>query len=464
MTTEGMSLQVIPLGSVTVGPKSWRDSTFRSIRWADHLVRQTRAARPATCSQPRSYSASAGHAAKCSEMHSKERNKMPRSLTATSALPKSFQRIPEAPFPPSSLREQCAAASVAVAGEYMRMVRDVEVHLRRQAGRVNQEAIMLERERGHLEKMLHSLQASLEVNRRSSEGRTRRPANSETEKDGADYLLAFERRELTQLKRDLEGALRGAQSQLQALVQSSRQLLQFAAERAQVLELLPPSGSNRGCGSATQSFANADPFSPVTPECKQVLQSSASALNQSRLLRAKVREMLTGAIARQRECHRSVNDGLVKKIAETVTLEQSLTLTTAATRQAAFRKQREVNCIRHSHGRAKGPESSSDLLSREKLNRPVVQVYHRHPGTNLPEAARLIQGSAVLRRCLESSEGELLRLQRACQRLTEQLHCKRAAAQVDAAVVRMRRQQVDKRAIPVILQQWAQRRQLSCVQ
>ncbi|XP_018555559.1 coiled-coil domain-containing protein 105 [Lates calcarifer] len=468
-----MQVQSVPLGSVTIGPLSWRDGTVRSIQRAERLVRQTRAGRSVTCSRPRSSSAAAGFTPKrangtaetgedkITEEECREsrdcicKNKMLRPQTTGGMFPSGTQRMSVAPFLPTSLREQCAGASTAVASEYMRRVREVEGQLRRQAGRVTQEGVKLERERGHLERMLRSLRTDLTVNRRSSEGRTRRPSTAETERDGADYLLLFERRELAELKQDLEGALRNTLTQLQALGQSSRQLLDCASERARVLELLPHSSSAGGQSSAVQTFTKADPVSPFTPECKQVLESSTLTVNQSQLLREDIRQMLTSAITRQKAAHCAVNDGLVKKIAETISLQQNLTLMSAATRQAMFRKQREINCIRHSHDRAQGPEYSGDKLSREKLNRPLVQVYQRHPGTQLPEAAHLIQGSAVLRQCLMSSEGELARLQRACLQLLDDLHGKRAAAQVDAGVIRMRRQQVDKRALPSFLQQGA---------
>nr|XP_046256006.1 coiled-coil domain-containing protein 105 [Scatophagus argus] len=479
-----MQVQSVPLGSVTIGPRSWSDGTIRSIRRAQRLVRQTRAGRFGTCSRPRSCSAAAGFtpqltdgAAETTEEkisgegcgESRDSicdNKMSRPQTTGAMFPSGSQRTSTAPFPPTSLREQCAAASAAVASEYMRRVREVEGQLRRQAGRVSQEGVKLERERGHLERMLRSLTADLTVNKRSSEERTRRPSTAETDKDGADYLLLCERRELAQLKQDLDGALRNTLTQLQALSKCSRQLLDCASERVRVLELLPHSSPAGGHSSAAQTFTRTDPIGPFTPGCKQALESSAVTVNRSQQLRGNVRQMLTSAIARQKAVHRTVNDGLVKKVAETVSLQQHLTLTSAATRQAMFRKQREINCIRHSHDRAHGPEYSGDLLSREKLNRPLVQVYHRHPGTQLPEAAHLIQGSEVLRRCLMSSEAELARLRHACQQLQEDQRGKTAAARVDAAVIRMRRQQVDKRAVPSFLQQGACRSQLSlsCVQ
>ncbi|XP_041843873.1 coiled-coil domain-containing protein 105 [Melanotaenia boesemani] len=461
-----MQVQLVPLGSVTIGPQSWRDGTVRSIQRTERLIRQTRAGWSAACSWPRTVSFSPkrinsspktdGEKISAEERHSSVfRNKTTRPKTTGAMFPSGSHRGSVAPFPPTSLREQCAAASVTVAREYMRRVREVEGQLRRQAARVTEEATKLERERSHLERTLRSITSNLTVNRRSSEGRRKRPATTETEKDGADFLLLWERRELLQLKRDLEAAMRSTLTQLQALAESSRQLLDCAGERALVLELLPHSSSAGGDQSPAQTSNKTDPISPFTPDCKQVLDSSSLTVNQSQLLRENIRQMLTSAIARQNTAHRTVNDGLIKKIAETVNLQQTLTMMSAAAKQAMFHKQREVNFIRYSHDRAQGPECSSDVLSREKLDRPLVQVYQRHPGTQLPEAAHLIQGSAVLQSCLKSSEGELAKLQHACQQLQDNLRGKRAAAQVDAAVVCMRRHQADKRAVPSFLQQGA---------
>ncbi|XP_029928060.1 coiled-coil domain-containing protein 105 [Myripristis murdjan] len=458
-----MQVLSVPLGSVTIGPRSWRDGTVRSIRRAERMVGQTWARQPGTSVRPRScaagFSPQRTDAEEAEDKIAEEecgnrrdsicKTKMSRpQTTGTMAT----QRTCVAPFPPPSFREQCAGASVAVAAGYMRRVREVEGRLRRQAGRVTQEGTKLQREKGHLERMLRSLRADLQVNRKSMEWRSKRPSTAETERDGADYLMECERRELAELKHDLEETLKDTLSQLQALGQCSRQLLACASERARVLELLPLSGTPP---PSSQTFTKSDSVGPFTPECRHVLESSALTVSQSQSLRENIRQVLSSAIARQRAAHHTVNDGLVKKIAETIALKQSLTLMSAATRKAMFGKQKEINCILHSHGRAQGPVYSGDILSREKLNRPLVQVYQRHPGTGLPEAARLMQGSAVLRRCLTASEGELARLQGVHLQLQDDLQGKSTAAQVDSAVVRMRRQLVDRRAMPTFLQQGA---------
>ncbi|KAJ8290154.1 hypothetical protein GJAV_G00009350 [Gymnothorax javanicus] len=342
-----------------------------------------------------------------------------------------------APFPPPCLREHCAEASVKVAAEYMREVRRVEGQLRRQACKVGQEGIKLERERGYLERMLRSLRKDLVVNQKSMEVRVLRPPPAETVRDGADALLDCEKKELCELKAQLEGTLRDTLNQLQALSQCSKLLLECASERSCVLDLLPLSGvhSAGGQSTASQFTTKPDPTGPYTPECKQAMETSSLGLTQSQSLREKIRSLIGEALARQKSARRLVNEGLVKKISETVSLKQHLTLSSASARQAVHRKQRQVDCIQHSRDRSAGPVSSADLLSRERLDRPMVQVYNRHPGTQLPEAMLLVQGGAVVQRCLLSSHGQLTQLRDAQLKLSEDMRAKGAAAQVDSSIM-----------------------------
>uniref|UniRef100_A0AAV2MGD5 Uncharacterized protein n=1 Tax=Knipowitschia caucasica TaxID=637954 RepID=A0AAV2MGD5_KNICA len=330
----------------------------------------------------------------------------------------------------------------------MRAVQEVEANLRRRASRVAQEGVRLHRDQELMEATLRSLQSGLMLNQANSRQRTKRPEGAET--------VSTEDQDTQGTKTvSTEGQeTRGYWDPYsKSLSSCCARLVACASERARVLDLLAPSVCRRVPGRPAPKWTKADPTSPYTPECKEAADRSSSAVLESQHLRTSIRQQLHHALLRQRAAQQAVNDGLLKKVAETVTLQQSLSVMCGATRQATFRKRREKALILHSHGRTQGPEYSGDVLSRERLDRPLVQVYHRHPGTQLPEAAQLNQGSVLLSRLASSCQAQESRLQRSCHLLQSDLQRKSSAAAVDSAVLRMRRRHLEQRSVPVSLLQ-----------
>ncbi|XP_026111211.1 coiled-coil domain-containing protein 105-like [Carassius auratus] len=339
--------------AVAVGSKGWRDATVRSILRAEDLLRQTHVDQLHSSTRYRShsvgkfnvthrhtqltdYSVNNGVEKEHNESDSKKKECRLKSTGSTLT-----SGVMSRPFPPPALRDQSAVVSTGMAGEYMRGVREVEGHLRRQAGRVTQEGTRVEHQREQLEKLLRNLRKALLVNQQSTDGRTFRPATTETIMVRADDLLNKERRGLNVLKQELESMLRKTLTQQQ----------------------------------------------------------------------------------------------------------QHLTLSSAATRQAFYRKQRQMQCAGYSLGRAMGPVCSADLYCRERLSRPMTQLYGRHSSVGLPESDLLTQGSTMLRKHLESSGKEIAELQVVHQQLENDKHGKRAAAGVDSAVVRLRQRLVHPQSV-----------------
>ncbi|XP_048016835.1 coiled-coil domain-containing protein 105 isoform X1 [Megalobrama amblycephala] len=441
--------------AVAVGSKGWRDATVRSILHADDLKRQTHVDQLHSSTRYRSHSVGTfthrlPHLMACSVNSSVEKDRSETDSEKREEFrPKSTgsmltSGIISGPFPPPVLRDQSAVVSTGMVGEYMRAVREVEAHLRRQAGRVTQEDTRVEHQRERLEKLLRSLRKALLVNQQSADGRTFRPATTETIRDGADDLLQNERRGLNVLKQELESMLRKTLTQQQVLAESSKQLLDCAFERSRATDLLPQHGSlSAGVKTYPSPLSlKPDPTGPFTPECKQALDSSSAVLRESQQLRENISQVMKDVIKKQTDMHLSASKALQKKITETINLEQHLTLSSAATRQAIYRKQRQMQCAGYSLGRAMGPVCSADLFCRERLSRPMTQLYGRHSSAGLPESDLITQGSTMLQKHLESSGKEIAELQFAHQQLEYDMYGKRAAASVDSAVVRLRRRLV----------------------
>lgn len=448
------SVQSVP-PAVVVGSKGWRDATVRSILRAGDLTRQTHVDQLQSSTRYRSHSVgtfthrrprltaySVNSGVENDHSENEWENKEEFRPKSTGSMLTSG--IISGPFPPPVLRDQGAVVSTGMVGEYMRGVREVEGHLRRRAGRVTQEGTRVEHQRERLEKLLRSLRRALQVNQQSADGRTFRPATTETIRDGADDLLHNERRGLNVLKQELESMLRKTVTQQQVLAESSKQLLDCAFERSRVTDLLPQHGSLSACVKTYPSplSLKPDPTAPFTPECKQALDCSSTVLRESQQLRENISQVMRDVIKKQTDMHHSASKALQKKITETINLEQHLTLSSAATRQAIYRKQRQMQCAGYSLGRAMGPVCSADLFCRERLGRPMTQLYGRHSSIGLPEFDLLTQGSTMLRKHLESSGKEIAELQFAHQELEDDMYGKRAAASVDSSVVRLRRRLV----------------------
>uniref|UniRef100_A0AAY4E652 Coiled-coil domain-containing protein 105 n=1 Tax=Denticeps clupeoides TaxID=299321 RepID=A0AAY4E652_9TELE len=409
---------------VNVGPRSWLEDTLRSVRRAERLVRDAHSAKlesfgrgPSGDEGPRPATAGAPVRVLVFKTH------LRTFLMASCEFTTRFLTA----VPPPFLRDRCAQDSAGLAACYTRGVRAAEGRLRRQAARVAAESTKLRREREHVEKMLRSLRRAALANRKGAEGRTWRPPATETGRDGADHLLEVEKQDLKELKLQMESTLRDTLTQLQALSRCSGQLLAAAAERSRVLDLLPNSS-----GSPTvrgQTPEDPDPAGPFTPECKQVLESTKMVISQSESLREDVRQKIGAAIARQRAAHHLVNEGLGTKIAETIRLQ---------VHRLSFASRERCSPL----ATAMGPVSSGDLFCREKLDRPLVEAYQRHPAPKLPEPSDITQGMAVLRHHLDSSEKELAELRGVRLQLVEDLHGKKAAARVDSSIIRLRRRLV----------------------
>ncbi|TRY96751.1 hypothetical protein DNTS_009614 [Danionella cerebrum] len=441
------SVQTAP-PAVVVGSQSWRDASVRSILRAEDLLRRTYVEQLHATTRYRCHSVGAStwrHPRLLNssiEKKQNEENKVEFQPKSRGSMLSTVMMT--GPFPPLVLREQSAMASTGLVGDYMRGVREVEGHLRRQAGRITQEGTRVEHLREQLEKLLRSLRRALLVNQQSADGRTFRPATAETVRDGADSLLISEKRGLSVLKHELENMLKKISVQQQSLAESSKQLLDCAHERSKVTELLPQHGSLLAGVKTYPSplSLKPDPAGPFTPESKQALDSSSSVLRESQQLQENIRQLMSDVIRKQTDMHNSTSEALLKKITETVNLQQHLTLSSAATRQALYRKQRQMQCAGYSLGRAMGPICSADLFCRERLNRPMTQTYERHPSQKLPESALLTQGGNLLRKHLESSGKEITALRVTHRQLQDDLSGKRLASSIDASIVRLRRRLV----------------------
>ena len=148
--------------------------------------------------------------------------------------------------------------------------------------------------------------------------------------DGADDLLLAEKDQLLKLKLVLEVQLRSVQKQLQVLDNARKRVKAVISERSRALDLVCHTVSSMPAVSLSLDATSVnnvpaskgtDPLGAYTPEVQQAMSLAEDARKRSGALRKEVTEAIDQVQKLQKVAHRSVNDGLTKKVAETVTVK-----------------------------------------------------------------------------------------------------------------------------------------------
>jgi len=187
---------------------------------------------------------------------------------------------------------------------------------------------------------------------------------------------------------------------------------------------------------------------PYTPEAAEAIDESRDLIEKSRDMRMAIAEAVDSAEKEEKRLHAIVQDSLTQRVAETITLLQHLSMGEADNRTAFNRNARHYEMTDTTRGYNLGPVAYSDLQTRERLERPMVKVYQRHPGTNVPDARDLIRANNQLEESLEQTQKNLALLHLSNIRIKEDQRDKKAAADIDSSIIRLRKQKADHRWVP----------------
>uniref|UniRef100_A0A8C8SBD7 Coiled-coil domain containing 105 n=1 Tax=Pelusios castaneus TaxID=367368 RepID=A0A8C8SBD7_9SAUR len=315
--------------------------------------------------------------------------------------------VSQLPLP--CFRDLCASQSNGLAGRYTDAVRLVVSRLRQALTELNEQAKRLNLARQWLNAALAKVRTALLTNQQSALVRRHRPP-AEQVPDQADALLRWEQKELRRLKTELEGDMDMSEAHLKALGRCRQTLGALCQERGEVLELLGQplrmvllaAGRDSWLSLSRPSSPfvvrnptpEPNPVGPYTPECAAAIEEARRLTLRSKEVLATLRAATAKATATRQEAQAAIDGSLQRKMDETLALKDRLYMTLGGMRSTLNRCQRFHEEMGITQGMTMGPESSKYLEAREKLTRPIVRVYQRHVGTQLPEAEILTQVSA----------------------------------------------------------------------
>ncbi|XP_062829788.1 tektin-like protein 1 [Anolis carolinensis] len=337
--------------------------------------------------------------------------------------------------------------------QYFRETRLVVSRLRQAIIEINEQYKRLMHLREELDLMLDKIRQGLITNRQSQAIREHRP-ESEKIPDKVDGLMKWERAEFLKLKAKLEKMMATSGDHLKALGKCRENLNTLCGERGQVLDLVPQPLRMVLLGAGRDSWLGLsrpsspwvernetpipDPVGPFTPECAAAVEECRRLTFLTKDVLVEVQKAIDEAQEIRNTTHCFIDLSLQGKREETLTHKERLDMTLAGTRSTLHRCKRFQHEMCITRGMALGPVSSKYLETREKLTRPMVKVFQRHVGTQLPEAAILNQSTAQLDRSIADTDENIAHLKATRRYLRECIHDKQTGYEVDGSIKRLR--------------------------
>ncbi|XP_003275891.1 coiled-coil domain-containing protein 105 [Nomascus leucogenys] len=353
-------------------------------------------------------------------------------------------------------RKARALQTTQVVHAHARGARLTAARLGRAQHQINGRVQQLQRQREVTDHRLSEVRKGLLINQQSVKLRGYRP-KSEKVPDKADSMLTWEKEELKSMKRKMERDMEKSEVLLKTLA-SCRDTLNFCfKERLQAVDLmnqpldkvLEQAGRHSWVNLSRAPTPRAqgqktpppDPVGTYTPACALALNEAKRLLVESKDTLVEMAKNEVDVREQQLQISDRVCASLAQKASETLELKERLNMTLGLMRGTIHRCTKYNQEMYTTHGLIKGPLSKVHLETAEKLDRPLVRMYQRHVGTQLPEAARLAQGTDKLQRHIKYLEKNLDEMLATHKNLTWGLNCKNIGHEVDNNVVRLRLRQ-----------------------
>ncbi|XP_065646612.1 tektin-like protein 1 isoform X2 [Hydra vulgaris] len=299
----------------------------------------------------------------------------------------------------------------------------------------------------NVEKVLGHIRKDLLLNEKSIKIRKLRP-QSEKDRDAADDFLLNEKNILLQIKKLSEFQLRSVQVHLQDLSNARKILNNVVSECKHSLNIIshgetllgfPNKFTQKKASFNIVTYSGINNVGAYISEATQAISMSYDAIKSSHQLKSTVEIKMKEVTALQNEIHSSVNEFLMKKVAESESKMKRLQHWNGENLIALHHDSRCQFITDIARGRSLGPVNYTDLTLPERS----CPIHRNRSIPLLPETRQLNEKNAALEKYFKaiSKNVEMLKLTR--QRLKNDLYDKRAAIQVDACVVRYRRQKIN---------------------